>query len=90
MQKNDPDILNAKRRLMPLGPQDEHMIENVCLPSGLHRAHVTNPHADPKIEDWQHLIPLGVQPGGIWAYTDSQGMHHLVITWREMLQEPLI
>jgi hypothetical protein len=66
----------------PLGNQGEHLYENVSLPSGLHRAHVTNPHADPKIEDWQHLVPAGVNPSGIWAYTDSRGCHHLVITWK--------
>jgi hypothetical protein len=67
----------------PLGPQGEHLYENTVLPSGLHRAHVTNPHADPKIEDWQHLVPAGVNPSGIWAYTGSNGLHHLVITWKE-------
>jgi hypothetical protein len=64
-----------------VAPRD-HLLENVTLPSGLHRAHVTAPDADPHIEDWLHLLPDCARLTGAWAYI-KDGLHHLVMTWKE-------
>jgi hypothetical protein len=65
------------------GLHGEQLIENVTLPSGLHRAHVTCTSADPKIENWDYLMPVETLVPGAWAYTDKKGLHHLVMTWKE-------
>ena len=80
--------LEALRRLRPLGPLGEHLIENVKLPSGLQRAHVTGLYAEPQLADWQHLVPAGATLSGVWGYTDSQKVFHLVMTWKEMEGTP--
>jgi hypothetical protein len=73
----------ARLKSMGLVNEDDRLIENVTLPSGLHRAHIRSQAGQPKIEDWMYLVPADAHMRGAWAYTDEQGLGHLVMAWRE-------